>query len=67
MFKTISDDVNGIGEKRKKKLLELYPTIESLQGVSKEELSQIIPEESAIEVLRKRDEYFLVPDKISKQ
>ena len=67
VFKTIYDDVNGIGEKRKKKLLELYPTIESLQGVSKEELSQIIPEESAIEVLRKRDEYFLVPDKISKQ
>ena len=40
---------------------------EYVPEVKAKELSQIIPEESAIEVLRKRDEYFLVPDKISKQ
>lgn len=61
VFKTIYDDVDGIGEKRKKRILELYPTIESLQGVSKEELMQIIPESSAMEVIRKRDEYFQKP------
>lgn len=67
VFKTIYDDVPGIGEKRKKRMLELYPTIESLEGVKKEELMQIIPEESAIEVLRKRDEYFLLPNSVTKK
>lgn len=67
VFKTIYDDVDGIGEKRKKRMLELYPTIESLQGVSKEELMQIIPESSAMEVIRKRDEYFLKPVAVKKK
>ncbi len=67
VFKTIYDDVDGIGEKRKKRMLELYPTIESLQGVSKEELMQIIPESSAMEVIRKRDEYFQKPVAVKKK
>ncbi len=67
VFKTIYDDVSGIGEKRKKRMLELYPTMESLEGVKKEELMQIIPESSAIEVLKKRDEYFLYPTSAMKK
>lgn len=43
LFKTIYDDVEGIGFKRKQKLLEAYPTIESFKNASKEELLQIIP------------------------
>lgn len=55
-FKSIYDDIEGIGKKRKDKLLELYPTLESLSGVSKEELSQIVPENVAINILKKRDD-----------
>ncbi len=64
VFKTIYDDVKNIGEKRKQKLLDLYPTIESLEGVKEEELSQIVPLDSAREILMKRDEYFLEKKKL---
>ncbi len=66
VFRTIYDDISGIGEKRKKKLLELYPTYESLQGVSKEELMQIVPESSAESILKKRDEYQLTSETMKK-
>lgn len=56
-FKTIYDDIKNVGEKRKKKLLALYPTIESLQGVQKEELIQIVPEDAVLAILEKRDHY----------
>lgn len=61
-YKTIYDDINNIGEKRKLKLLELYPTIDSLSSVTINELKQIIPEDAAIEVIKRRDEYFLNKD-----
>lgn len=67
MYKTIYDDIKGIGEKRKMQLLDSYPTIESLEGVSENELSQIIPKEIAIAVLKKRDEYFQQKKEIEKQ
>lgn len=38
-FKTIYDDIPGIGKKRKDVLLDLYPTRESLYGISEKELS----------------------------
>jgi excinuclease ABC subunit C len=56
-FKTIYDGIEGIGGKRKAKLLELYPTMDSLEGVKAEELGQVVPLESAKQILAKRDEY----------
>ncbi|MCR4698283.1 MAG: excinuclease ABC subunit UvrC [Bacilli bacterium] len=57
VFKTIYDDIKGIGDKRKQKLLDIYPTMESLEGIKMEELSQLVPEEAAQEILFKRDQY----------
>ncbi len=64
MFKTIYDDVSSIGEKRKRKLLELYPTMESLENVKVEELSQIVPEKAALEIIKKKDDYFFEKKKL---
>ena len=66
LFKTIYDDVPSIGEKRKSKLLELYPTMESLENVKVEELTQLVPEKAATEILNKRDIYFQEKEKIQK-
>jgi excinuclease ABC subunit C len=66
LYKTIYDGISGIGGKRKTKLLDLYPTMESLEGVKEEELSQIVPLASAREILKKRDEYFLEKARIEK-
>jgi len=57
VFETVYDGIPGIGAKRKAKLLDLYPTLDSLEGVKKEELLQLVPEESAEAILKKRDEY----------
>ena len=57
-FKTIYDDIDKIGKKRKEKLLEIYPTMDSLASVTIDELSQIVPLDSAKAILVKRDEYF---------
>ena len=57
VYKTTYDDIKGIGEKRKEKLLDLYPTMESLEGVSLQELVQLVPEEAAQEILTKREQY----------
>jgi excinuclease ABC subunit C len=57
VFKTIYDDIKGIGDKRKQKLLDIYPTMESLEGIKMEELSQLVPEEAAQEILFNRDQY----------
>ncbi|MBQ8143159.1 MAG: excinuclease ABC subunit C [Bacilli bacterium] len=59
VFKTIYDDIQGVGKKRKEKLLDLYPTMESLEGVSKSELLQLVPEEAAENILYKRDAYLM--------
>lgn len=64
LYKTIYDDIDGVGEKRKQKLLSSYPTYESLEGVTLEELLQIVPLESSQAILKKRDEYFLEKKKI---
>ena len=57
VYKTIYDDIKGIGEKRKQKLLDLYPTMESLEGVSSEELLQLVPADAAQAILDKREQY----------
>lgn len=66
-YKTIYDDIDKIGEKRKLKLLELYPTIESLSSITLNELKQIIPEEAALVVLKRRDDYFFNKNEILKR
>ena len=53
MSQSIFDGIKGIGEKRKELLRKHYPTIESLQSATLEELSQIIPENIALLVLEK--------------
>lgn len=58
LFKTIYDDIKGIGKKRKDILLSLYPTMESLEGITIEELSQVVPKDVAYEIIKKRDSYF---------
>lgn len=57
LYKTIYDDIPGIGEKRRNKLLELYPSMESLEDITLQELSQVVPGLAAQEILKKRDEY----------
>ncbi len=57
-FKTIYDDIPEVGKKRRDKLLSLYPTMESLDGIKEEELSQLVPLSAAKLVLEKRDQYF---------
>lgn len=43
MFSSLFDQVEGLGPARKKRLLELYPTLEELKKCSIEQLSQILP------------------------
>jgi excinuclease ABC subunit C len=47
MNRSLFDEINGIGEKRKEVLRKHYPTIESLKGASLEELKQVLPDEVA--------------------
>jgi len=47
LYKTIYDDIPGIGKKRKLMLLDAYPTIDSLKETTVDELSQFIPKKSA--------------------
>ena len=65
-YKTIYDDIEGIGKKRKDILLSLYPTVDSLKGVSVKELLQVVPEKSAQLILQKRDEFFASPERKEK-
>lgn len=67
VYRTIYDDVKDVGEKRKKKLLDLYPTVEALQGVTAQELMQIVPESAAVEILQKRDQYFQQKEELQKK
>ena len=53
MFKSFYDGISGLGDKRIELLNKLYPTIDSLKNASIEELKQIIPEKSAIELYNK--------------
>lgn len=52
LYKTIYDDIPGIGKKRKAMLLEAYPTIDSLKDTTVEELNQFIPQSAAMEIVK---------------
>lgn len=50
---SVYDGVKGIGPKRKETLRKNYPTIDALKKASLEELSQILPYESALALYKK--------------
>ncbi len=53
MFKSIFDDVKGIGKVKKENLIKRYPTLKDLSTATLEELMQIIPKEAAKILLEK--------------
>lgn len=53
LFTTFFDDIPGVGQKRKERLLLAYPSMESLKNASKEELMQITNENTADLILEK--------------
>ena len=54
---SILDNVEGIGEKRKKELLKKYKTLNKIKETSIEELENILPKNIAINLLKFLDEY----------
>ena len=54
---SILDNIDGIGEKRKKELLKKYKTINKLKEVSIDELSSIIPSNVASNLKEFLDNY----------
>jgi len=53
MFKSVFDDIKGIGASRKEKLIKTYPSISELKGAKIEELGQILPKDVAEELFKK--------------
>lgn len=47
----ILDDVKGLGKKRKEIILKHYPTIDSLKSATESELSQLVPNDVAKEII----------------
>ena len=56
LYASILDNVEGIGEKRKKALLKKYKTVNKLRECSIEELSSIVPRDVAINIKNILDE-----------
>ncbi len=56
LFKSPLDDIEGLGEKRKMKLLSVYGSVEKIKESSLEEISQLVPKEVAKRVKDKLDE-----------
>ena len=53
MFKSIFDDIKGIGKVKKENLIRRYPTLKDLSFATIEELTQIIPKDAAEKLLEK--------------
>ena len=56
-IESILDNIEGIGSKRKKELLKKYKTINKIKETSIEELKEILPEKTAINLKKFLDEY----------
>ena len=54
---SILDNIDGIGEVRKKKLLKKYKTITKMKDATLEELEEILPSETAISFKKFLEEY----------
>ena len=53
----VLDNIDGIGEVRKKKLLKKYKTISNMKNASIEELEEILPRNVAEEFIKFLEEY----------
>ncbi len=51
MISSILDEVNGLGDVRKKRLLTIYQSVDEIKKAPVEQLSQIMPKNVAIELL----------------
>jgi excinuclease ABC subunit C len=49
-IKSFLDDINGIGPKRKKELINRFGTMKSIKEASFEELLEVVPENVAIQI-----------------
>ena len=59
MLKSVLEEVPGVGEVRRKKLLSKYPSVNKIKNASIEELSEIIPYDvakSLLEFLNKKED-----------
>ena len=56
VFNSIFDNIKGLGEKRKEKLVKAFPSIKELKEATLEEIKQIIPEDVANELFTKLHE-----------
>ena len=45
---SILDNIDGIGDKRKKELLKKYKTIDNMKKATKEELEELLPSKVAL-------------------
>lgn len=52
MISSLLDDVEGIGEKRKKDLLKHFKSLKKIKGASIEELKEVLPTNVAIELYK---------------
>jgi len=50
LFQSILDEVPGIGEKRKKKLLNTFHSVRKMREASVEELGEVVPEHVALDL-----------------
>lgn len=53
MFKSILDNIPGLGDKRKEIILNTYPDMNMLKQASLEELSQVLPKDVALALFNK--------------
>lgn len=53
MYKSVFDEVKGLGSKRIEKLLKIYPTLDELNRANVEELSQFMPKDVAKQLFDK--------------
>ncbi len=56
-FDSIIDDVKGLGEKTKQKILKIYPNILSINDINIETLAQIMPLEVAVRLKEKINKF----------
>ena len=52
MFSSILDKVEGLGPKRKQRLLQAYSSLDEIKKCSIEQLNQILPENVSINLLK---------------
>lgn len=56
IYKSVLDDIKGLGPKLRNKLLKKYKTVSNIKGISIDELSEIIPRNVAIKLYNKLKE-----------